>query len=58
MTATALDLLALLATDVGFIDFDKAAIRTERRQIARAHGFTNAMRQKPSALVLHFEHAA
>jgi len=44
--------LALKATDVGFINFDNAAVAAHRRQqAARSHGFPNAMGQEPSGLV-------
>lgn len=44
----ALRLLGEIAANEGFIDFHDAAIGTERRKVARAHRFTNAMGHEPS----------
>src|SRR5256885_615465 len=41
---------ALLAADIGLIDFNRATVRAERGKAALAHRFTNAVRQEPSGL--------
>src|ERR1019366_9095495 len=48
---------AFLAADEGFVRFNDPTRAAQGREIARAHCFTNTMREEPSRLVLNLKDA-
>ncbi len=58
VSGAATDRNVALVADVGFVNLDRATVRTEElRKIAGAHGFANAMGEGPRTLVGDFKNA-